>query len=66
MRGRRFSSEDELKDTVSQWFEEQDKDFKFSGISSACEMAEVCRTQGRLYLERVKTYFFLLNYFTSR
>jgi hypothetical protein len=49
LRGRRFSSYDEFKGDVSQWFEEEGKDFYFSEISS---LPAKCRNfvelQGRL------------------
>lgn len=34
LRGRRFADDDELQGAVSQWLEDQSKDFYFSGISS--------------------------------
>jgi hypothetical protein len=31
LRGRRFSSDEEVKEAVTTWFEEQSKDFFFQG-----------------------------------
>src|SRR5215470_16123851 len=34
LRGKRFSSDEEVKEAVTTWFEEQSKDFFFRGIKS--------------------------------
>jgi len=52
MRWRQFASIEELKDPVTTWLEDQDKEFCFKGISSLKDKWNKCIELVKDYIEK--------------
>jgi len=59
LRDKRFSSDEEVKEAVTTWFEEQSKDIFSRGIKSLQQKRAKCIELLGDYIEKLKIYFFL-------